>query len=91
MLANKKKNRSINILGFLRDHNEGVFIIGGETGSHYSGHGESWQKKWDEYLKQNYISKDLAIEKEIINNTWKPPAINKDDKEIIQKIENNLL
>ena len=87
----RKVNDSINVVGFLRDHKNGVFVIGGETGSHYSGHSESWEKKWDEYLKQNYITKQLAVEKGLINKDWKSPRISAQDQEIVDKISSNLL
>lgn len=87
----KKINDSVNVVGFLRDHKDGVFIIGGETGSHYSGHGENWKKKWDEYLKQNYLPKQLAVEKGLINKDWKSPGVSKEDQEIVDKISSNLL
>ena len=75
----------------MRDHQDGVFIIGGETGSYYSGHGENWKKKWDECLQQDYAPVNLAIEKGLIKKDWKPPQISKKDQEIVDKINNCLL
>lgn len=86
----KRKNKSLSVLGFLRDDSGGFFILGGDTGSHYSGHGENWQKKWDSYIGQDYLPKDLAVQKGIIKENWKPPSINKNDQEIITTIMNNL-
>ena len=82
----KNKNGLISVVGFLRDHHDGVFIIEGETGSHYSGHGETWKNKWDKYITENYIPRNLALEKGLISNDWKPPLINKEDQKIINKI-----
>lgn len=75
----------------MRDHKDGVFIIGGETGSHYSGHSETWKEKWDEYINQNYMPVSSAIEQGVLNDCWTPPEINKDDQEIVDKINNKIL
>lgn len=87
----KNGDDSINVVGFLRDHKDGVFIIGGETGSHYSGHSETWKEKWDEYINQNYMPVSSAIEQGVLNDGWTPPEINKDDQEIVDKINNKIL
>lgn len=87
----KKENTSINTIGFLRNHKDGFFIIGGETGSHFSGHSETWQRKWEGYLTEGYIPVNIAIEKGIIKGDWKPLKISKNDQDVINKINNKLI
>ena len=47
-------------LGFVRDKRGGAFIIGGKTGSHATGHGESYWKKLKETIAMGYTPVDVA-------------------------------
>ena len=79
----RKRNNKIKSLGFLRIKNNGFYIVGGETGSHSSGHGEGWKTKWAEYIKEGYFSMEEAVSQNIIPKRWKPPLLSLEDKEII--------
>lgn len=76
------------VLGFLRDKFNGCFIIGGSTGSHYTGHGESWKTKWEEYIKEGYIDIDAAIKDKLLASNWLPPKISEKDQVIVNIINN---
>jgi len=81
-----KKNDPKTVLGFLRDQFEGCFIIGGPTGSHYTGHGERWESKWEQYLRGGYIYADSAKRTQSLPANWHPPKIATKDQIIINKI-----
>lgn len=87
----KKERGKLIVVGFLRDHKDDCFIIGGATGSHYSGHAETWQDKWNKYIEQGYITQDVAIKNGIIKDAWRPPSIKQEDKNTISRIQNNIL
>lgn len=89
-LVDKSDNRTI-VVGFLRDHSDGCFIIGGPTGSHYTGHGERWESKWENYISEGYIDADSAKKNKILSFDWNPPRIKKKDKIIIDKILKGIL
>lgn len=84
-LVKIKQNQKI-VLGLLRDKYDGCFIIGGPTGSHYTGHGESWKSKWKEYLNKGYIDVDLAKKNQLLPLNWFPPKITQKDQSIINII-----
>ena len=42
-------------LGFVRMKDGGAWIISGPTGSHRTGHGESWEKKYNTLLAEGYL------------------------------------
>lgn len=81
-----KENNPKKALGLLRSQGNGCFIIGGPTGSHLTGHGESWESKWKEYLAKGYIDIGTAKKKGLISLSWAHPKINKEDKYIINII-----
>lgn len=87
----KKEEKLTNAIGFLRNHQNGCFIIGGPTGSHYSAHNENWQEKWENYIQLNYLPQSIAIKNNIIDEDWQPPQINNEDQSIISKIKSGLL
>lgn len=89
-LLKKGGDRTI-IVGFLRDQSQGCFIIGGPTGSHYTGHGESWESKWKNYMREGYIDADSAKRNRILSSNWNPPMIKKKDQVIINKIFKGIL
>lgn len=87
----KEEAKDTIVLGFLRDHQEGAFIIGGNTGSYYTGHNEGWEDIWNEYIEAGYIPVDLAKQKGILDKNWIPPSISREDQELVDKIRKNLL
>jgi hypothetical protein len=59
-------------LSFIRA-GRGAFVIGGKTGSHLTGHVETW---WDKLLligSLGYIPVELAIGGKLIPEDWAPP------------------
>ena len=87
----RKDKKNLQIVGYIRDHHDGFFVIGGVTGSHYSGHNEFWKGKWEEFLKLDFLSKDEAIKSKLIDENWVPPNVSSRDQEIIDKINNGIL
>src|SRR3954451_16045400 len=69
-------------LGYVRDPDGGAFAIGGPTGSHMTGHAESWWQKLSLIASQGYIPVELAITKRIVSDDWSPPAISEADMRI---------
>lgn len=84
-LVKKKGNQNI-IVGFLRDRSDGCFMIGGPTGSYYTGHAESWKLKWEEFIQDGYIDVNSAIKNKLLSSDWQPPKISERDKLIIKMI-----
>lgn len=82
----REDNRRM-VIGLLRDRHNGCLIIGGPAGSHYTGHGESWESKGKEYLQEGYIDVDLAKKNDILASSWHPPKIGKKDQIIISSIK----
>ena len=77
-------------LGFARLRNGGALILGGKTGSHLSGHVESYWKKFKEVINLGYMPVEIAIEFKIIHPEWAPPEITSPTEiEWIAKIERN--
>ncbi len=74
-------------LGFIRQRNNGAFIIGGKTGSHCTGHLESYWDKLKEVISLSYIPVDIGKELRLVQESWKPPAITPDDQEFIDRIQ----
>jgi hypothetical protein len=60
-------------LGFVRERSGGARILGGRTGSHHTGHGESWWDKFVEIISLGYIPLDVARQRGIIGSDWLPP------------------
>ena len=80
-----KKNQS-DVIGLIRDYNDGCFIVGGLTGSHWTGHGEDWRNKKREMLSQGYINSELAIKRRIVPGNWKFPKVNWHDQRTIDSL-----
>ena len=87
----KKDGNHTNVIGFLRDQGDGCLIIGGPTGSHYTGHYESWRSKWEVYMRDGYIDVDAAIKSKIIPSDWHTPKISSKDQVIIDMILQKLV
>jgi len=75
-------------LGFIRTAKGGALVIGGRTGSHFTGHGESYWKKLTEIISMGYIPVETAIELGLHSADWTPPEItSRTDREWIERIE----
>ena len=81
-----KKNDPKTVLGFLKDRLGGCFIIGGPTGSHYTGHGEGWESKLEQYFREGYTDADLAKRSQFLPANWRPPEIATKDRIIIREL-----
>lgn len=80
-----------NILGFVRDHHGRAYIFGGHTGSHYTGHGESWGKKMAMLEDQGYLSLQEARSGGWVPENWQPPIDEAEKDVIIAKIREGIL
>ena len=78
-------------LGIIRTYTFGTMILGGKTGSHFTGHGETWQMKLSEVSSLGYIAIEDAIKKEIVSKDWQPPSFNKDAADTVERIKNKEL
>ena len=51
----------------------GAAITGGKTGSHRTGHGETYWGKFVEVIKLGYIPVEVAKEIGVLGSGWSPP------------------
>ena len=66
-------------LGFVRcQRSSGAYIIGGPTGSHMTGRGESWRTKLKALKKEGYLAGGLPRV---------PPRMDNIDQEILKGIQ----
>ena len=73
-------------LGFIRD-GRGAFVIGGKTGSHLTGHAETW---WDKLLligSLGYLPVELAMKRGVIPDSWTPPQPSEQDAKTLNRIQ----
>lgn len=82
----KKNKINLDVIGYMRGMEEslGYVVIGGPTGTHCSGHGESGIVKWNKLLSQGYIKEIEAKIKNIIPKDWKSPKLKQEEKELIE-------
>ena len=73
-------------LGFVRDTRGGALVIGGRTGSHCTGHGESWWEKLCEIASLGYIPVELALHRSLIPADWAAPELSDKDAYLVQRI-----
>jgi hypothetical protein len=74
-------------LGFIRENRGGAFIVGGATGSHYTGHGESWWDKLCEIGRLGYIPVELAMKRQLISAGWSAPELSEKDAFLVKRIQ----
>lgn len=60
----------------------GATVVGGKTGSHRTGHGETYWDKFVKIIKLGFIPVDVAKDTRQISEDWTPPVESKLDKEI---------
>ncbi len=56
-------------------HGSGASIEGGRTGSHQTGHGETYWSKFKEVIDLGYIPVDDAINLNLLPEGWKMPDV----------------
>ena len=69
-------------LRFQRVNNLDAEIIGGHTGKHITGHGETYWSKFVNIIKLGYIPVLEAINLKLICAEWQPPSV--------EVLENNI-
>ena len=74
-------------LGFIRDNRGGAFIVGGATGSHHTGHGESWWDKLCEIGRLGYVPVELAVKRSLVLSDWSPPELSEKDAHLVKRIQ----
>ena len=62
-------------LAFIRERAGGARILGGRSGSHRTGHGESWWDAFSKIVALGYIPLDVARERGIVATDWQPPTL----------------
>jgi len=78
-------------LGFIGTRKGGALIIGGRTGSHMTGHGETSIKKMKEIQRLGYLDLPTAISRNIVSASWTPPTLNSQDSHLVELIEKGKL
>ena len=73
-------------LAFIRDHRGGAYVVGGPTGSHYTGHAESWWDKLSLIASSGYIPVELAMQKKIIPPDWAAPSMADKEAQLVERI-----
>lgn len=69
-------------LKFERIDSLGASVVGGKTGSHRTGHGETYWDKFVEITKLGFIPVDVAKDTKQISEDWTPPDESMLDEEI---------
>jgi hypothetical protein len=62
-------------LGFVRRPDNGASVVGGKTGTHQTGHGESYWDKIKEIITQGYIPVEVARELKLLPPNWNAPNL----------------
>lgn len=63
----------------------GAEVFGGKTGSHRTGHGESYWDKFKELIALGYVPVDVAKELGVISQHWEPPPVDTLEKSVASK------
>jgi len=69
-------------LCYRRLESKNAEVIGGKTGSHITGHSESYWDKLKELIRIGYIPVDIAKDLGLLNSDWTPPKIDEIDDQI---------
>jgi hypothetical protein len=78
-------------LGFIRTNLGGALVIGGKTGTHFTGHGEFYWNKLKEIISQGYIPVEIAKELKVISPDWTPPSLTPSEREFVENIREGKL
>jgi hypothetical protein len=74
-------------LGFIRTNGRGALLIGGLTGSHMTGHKDTWQDKFRLLISDGYLPIEVAQAQGLVSESWKPPAVDGIDHGIVSRIQ----
>ena len=74
-------------LGFVRDNRGGALVIGGKTGSHYTGHRDTWWDKFREVVLLGYVPVEQAVAQHLVPSDWSPPSLDDKDALIVRRIQ----
>ena len=74
-------------LGFIRAKGRGTLLIGGLTGSHYTGHKDTWWDKFQLLVADGYIPLEVAQARGLLSRDWEPPALDNTDQVIVMRIQ----
>jgi hypothetical protein len=74
-------------LGYIRDNRNGAFVVGGKTGSHYTGHRDTWWDKFREVVSLGYVPVELALAQHLVSPDWTPPPFGDKDALIVHRIQ----
>lgn len=80
-------SRPLIALGFVRTNKDGALIIGGKTGTHFTGHGESYWKKFAEIIALGYTPVEVAQDLKMLPMNWLPPQLSPSERDFILDIE----
>src|SRR5258706_12796720 len=70
-------------LGFIRTNGRGALLIGGLTGSHMTGHKDTWKDKDQLLISDGYVPIQAAQAQGLISMGWKPPVPNDTDVAVV--------
>ena len=73
-------------LGFIRNNRGGALLIAGLTGSHCTGHKDTWWDKFQLLIADGYIPLEIAQARGLISPAWLPPALDNTDHVIVMRI-----
>lgn len=62
--------------------NHATRVIGGKSGSHMTGHGESYWDKIRELIRLGFVPSEVAKDLEFLRPDWAPPDEHQLDNEI---------
>lgn len=65
---------------FRRISAKGAMVIGGKTGSHRTGHSETYWDKLKEIIKLGYTPVEIAKDVGLLNEDWAPPQLDQIDQ-----------
>jgi len=69
-------------LCYRRIEDKSAEVIGGKTGSHRTGHSESYWDKLKELIGLGYIPAEIAKDLELLDLNWIPPKMDDIDNKI---------
>jgi len=69
-------------LCYCRINGKQAEIFGGKTGSHRTGHSESYWDKLKEIIELGYVPVDVAKDLGLLTSDWKPPPIEDINKKV---------
>jgi hypothetical protein len=77
------------VAGFIRTSKGGALVIGGETGTHFTGHGERWDKKWQQLVSRGFITLEDGVRQGVVDQKWAPPELTPSERDFVDQIGNN--